>query len=402
MKNHLNNYSASVFTFLGLVNLSLFSCDTTQPQENVSLNEKEIIAAMAQKYKAFTDTVTHYAAVPRTYENGALKMASRQDWTRGFFPGSLWYLYKLTGDPSLMEDATEYSLALDDIADFKGTHDLGFMIYCSAGNGYPLTEDERLYDIMLRGANALKTRYHEKIKLIRSWDFGQDKGWQFPVIIDNMMNLEFLCWATKATGDSSYYQIAVDHAKTTLKNHFREDNSSFHVVDYDTTTYHPRWKGTHQGYNGQSAWSRGQAWGLYGYTMMYRETKQDEFLQQARKIAGYILNHENMPADLVPYYDYDDPKIPNVPKDVSAAAITASALIELDQYLPGNSYRQKAREILKNLGTKYVSRSPGHPFFLGHSVGSMPHNGEINVPLNYADYYFLEALLRLMNQKTDV
>ena len=398
MKKYLTVYLTRILAFSGLLNLPLSSCNTSQPQENVTINMEDVVTATAKKYKAFTDTVSHYDAVPRTYENGELKMVSRRDWTRGFFPGSLWYLYKLTGDASFTKDAMEYSLALDDIADFKGTHDLGFMIYCSAGNGYHLTKDERLYDIMLRGANALKTRYHEKIKLIRSWDFGQDRGWQFPVIIDNMMNLEFLFWATKATGDSSYYQIAVDHAKTTLENHFREDNSSFHVVDYDTATHRARWKGTHQGYNAQSAWSRGQAWGLYGYTMMYRETKDRKFLEQAGKIAGYILNHKNTPADLVLYYDYDDPGIPNVPRDVSAAAITASALIELDEYLPGNNYKQKAQVILKNLGANYVSTSQKHPFFLDHSVGSMPHDSEIDVPLNYADYYFLEAMTRLENR----
>jgi rhamnogalacturonyl hydrolase YesR len=249
--------------------------------------------------------------------------------------------------------------------------------------------------VIIESAKTLSTRFNPKAGVIKSWD--NRTKWAYPVIIDNMMNLELLFAATQLTGDSSFYKIAVSHANTTMKNHYRVDNSSYHVVDYDTATGKVIQKTTHQGYANESAWSRGQAWGLYGYTMCYRFTKDKRYLQQAEKIAAYMTGHKNYPKDFIPYYDYDDPAIPNVPRDASAAAVMASALFELSLYskTKGASYQKIANAIVKNLTNGY--RSPigeNKGFLLIHSTGSKPSNSEVDVPLSYADYYYLEALLR--------
>jgi unsaturated chondroitin disaccharide hydrolase len=259
-----------------------------------------------------------------------------------------------------------------------------------------LTGNEEYHAAMLDAAEALISRFDERVGAIRSWDHNRDK-WQYPVIIDNMMNLEFLFWATKVTGDSTYYKIADAHAETTLANHFREDFSSYHVVDYDTLTGNVVNRHTHQGYAHESAWSRGQAWGLYGYVMCYRETGKVKYLEMAEKIAKLMLEHPNMPEDLVPYWDYDAPEIPNAPRDASAAAIMASAMFELDNYLPGNDrfYKRTANQVLDNLTASYRSDIEGNKgFILDHSTGHLPGKHEVDVPLVYADYYYLEALQR--------
>ena len=244
----------------------------------------------------------------------------------------------------------------------------------------------------------MASRFNPVVGCIRSWDHNGDK-WQYPVIIDNMMNLEFLFWATKVSGDSTFYKIAVTHADNTMKNHFRKDYSSYHVIDYDTITGNVRNKHTHQGYAHESAWARGQAWGLYGYTMCYRETGDRRYLNQAEQIASFIFNHPNLPSDLIPYWDYNDPEIPTSPRDVSAAAITASALYELSTYSDkGGQYRKWADTILKNLTESYrVPLNQMHGFLLRSSTGHKPAGTEIDVPIIYADYYFLEALLRKKN-----
>ena len=272
---------------------------------------------------------------------------------------------------------------------------MGFKIYCSFGNGYRLTKDPHYKEVIIQSAKTLSTRFNAKAGVIRSWDHNKDK-WDYPVIIDNMMNLELLFEATKLTGDSAFYKIAVSHANKTMENHFRADYSSWHVVDYDTATGKVIKKTTHQGYSNESAWARGQAWGLYGYVMCYRETGNKIYLQQAQHIASFILNNPNMPKDLVPYWDFDAPNIPNEPRDASAAAITASALYELSTYVSNNkTYKQSANKIIRSLTNNY--RSPigeNKGFILLHSTGSKPSNSEVDVPISYADYYYLEALLR--------
>ena len=272
------------------------------------------------------------------------------------------------------------------------------MFYCSFGNGLRLSASENYSSILLDAANSLKTRYNSNVGCIRSWDFGL---WEFPVIIDNMMNLELLFWATSYTGDSSYFNIAVSHAKTTIKNHFRTVNSSYHVVDYNKTTGEVISKTTHQGYSDESDWTRGQAWGLYGFTMCFRKTNDTVFLHQAEKIADFYIKHNNMPADNIPYWDLLDPEIQtnpnNVLRDASAAAIATSALFELSQYSEkGESYFTFAKTTLKNLSSiDYLTplESPNN-FLLLKSTGNKPSNSEINTSINYADYYFMESLTR--------
>lgn len=340
---------------------------------------------------------------PRTLENDTLRLVRSRDWTSGFFPGMLWMMYEYTGDRSWMDAAHHYSMNIEQEKFNGGTHDMGFKLFCSFGNGYRLTRDPYYKEVLLQGASTLITRFNPVVGCIRSWDHNTDK-WDFPVIIDNMMNLELLFWATRETRDSTYYRVAVQHAETTLKNHFREDQSSYHVIGYDPQTGEVLQRNTHQGYSHESAWARGQAWGLYGFTMTYRETGDERFLDQAKAIAGFMLEHPNLPADLVPYWDFDAPGQPDIPRDVSAAAVMASALYELSTYCPDlrASYLESADRILNVLSSDYTfNGEQAYPFLLDHSTGSFPHDSEVDVPLIYADYYYLEALLRRMKLSGD-
>jgi unsaturated chondroitin disaccharide hydrolase len=326
--------------------------------------------------------------------DGSLDLVPSRDWTSGFYPGSLWYMYDYTKDLNWADSAAAWTAGLESVKLNTHTHDLGFVLYSSFGNGLRLTDNPAYAPILLQGAQTLIKRFDPEIGSIRSWDF---KPWQYPVIIDNMMNLELLFWATKYSGDSTFYHIAVKHADTTLKNHFRADNSSYHVVDYDTLTNDVLAKKTHQGNADESAWTRGQAWGLYGFTVMYRETGDQKYLDQAIKIAAFYLNHPRMPEDLIPYWDFDAPNIPDEPRDASAAAITASALLELSKYTPSkNGYFKAAEKMLASLSSSAYLAKPGtnNNFILMHSTGHMPKGSEIDVPISYADYYYLEALLR--------
>ena len=334
--------------------------------------------------------------VPRTVgEDGTLVLVKGEDWTSGFFPGVLWYMVELTGEETWRDRAEYYTRKLENQQYNKSDHDIGFRMFCSYGNAFRLTGEEGYIPVLVQSARTLISRFYENVGCIRSWDFNRDI-WQCPVIIDNMMNLELLFWASGQTGDPVFHDIAVSHALTTMKHHFRDDYSSYHVVDYDTITGIPRQKVTHQGYADGSSWARGQAWGLYGFTMTYRYTKDIRFLGQAEGIADYLLGHPNLPEDGIPYWDFDAPGMPDEPRDVSAAAIIASALYELSTYSEKASYyRAEADRILENIWTGY--RSPAGKnsgFILDHSVGSKPAGSEVDVPLIYADYYFLEALVR--------
>lgn len=340
------------------------------------------------------DTANAKLVSPRTYEKGELKLVPSRDWTSGFFPGVLWFLYEYSGDQQWKEAAVHFTAKIEKEQYNTGTHDLGFMIGCSAGNAYRLTSGPEYRKVMIEAARSLSKRFNPVTGVIRSWDHNKDK-WEYPVIIDNMMNLELLFEATRLSGDSSFYKIAVSHANTTLKNHFRPDFSSYHVVDYNPKDGSVRSKVTHQGYSDGSAWARGQAWALYGYTMCYRETRDKKYLRQAEQVANFILRNKNLPADMVPYWDFDDPGIPNVSRDASAAAIISSALYELSTYSKkGKELRSSSDKILRSLTEKYTSK-PGENagFILAHSTGHKPANSEIDVPLVYADYYYLEALL---------
>jgi hypothetical protein len=340
--------------------------------------------------------------LPRSIDaEGKLVTVGSGGWVSGFVPGTLWYLYQYSKDPKMLEYAKKYTARIEREKYNTRTHDLGFMLYCSFGNGYRLTGDTTYRNIMLTGAESLISRFNPLIGCIRSWDF-RPETWQFPVIVDNMMNLEFLFWATKVSGDQKYKNICISHADVTLKNHFRPDYSSYHVVSYDTTTGEVEKKNTHQGYADETAWARGQAWGFYGYVMMYRETKDPKYLEQSKNIAKYLIHHPNFPADGIPYWDFDAPDIPNALRDASAAAIMASALIELSGYVNANlakEYLNVAETQLRTLSSPayFAEKGTNGNFILKHGVGHMPHNSEIDVPLTYTDYYYIEALLRYKN-----
>jgi unsaturated chondroitin disaccharide hydrolase len=356
--------------------------------------ERQTAVMLQEIPKAATTASDQFS--PRTLHNGGqLRLVASRDWTSGFFPGVLWFLHEYTGKEKWKSQAQAFTEKMEREKTNGGTHDMGFKIYSSYGTGYRLTNDSAYRDIIIEAAKTLTTRFRPITGTIRSWDHSGDK-WAYPVIIDNMMNLELLFAATQLTADSSFYKIAVTHANTSLKNHFRADNSSYHVVEYDTLTGNVVKKNTHQGYAHESAWSRGQAWGLYGYTMCYRFTKDSRYLEQAQKIASFMLNHPNMPKDLVPYWDYNAPGIPNEEKDASAAAVLASGLYELSLYSKdAKYYKNTADKIIESLTNHY--RSPigaNKGFILLHSTGSKPGKSEVDTPLSYADYYYLEALLR--------
>ena len=336
---------------------------------------------------------------PRSIRADTLYLVPSKDWTSGFFPGSLWYMYELTNDQKWLQKAKEYTAPIEVEKANGKTHDMGFKMYNSFGNGYRLTKDSKYRDILIESARTLTTRFNQKIGAIKSWDHHNDV-WNFPVIIDNMMNLELLFWAFKETNDSLYYKVAVSHANTTMKNHFRPDFSSYHVVGYDVNTGKAIQKNTHQGYNDASAWARGQGWGLYSYTMCYRETGKIEYLKFAENIANFILKNKNLPKDLIPYWDFDDPAIPNAPRDASAGALMASAFYELSTYVPKKSklYREVADKMMNSLTTKYSSKPlTNEGFLLTNSTGDHSSMTEINTSIAYADYYYMEALVRQKN-----
>ncbi len=357
-----------------------------QQQTSLMLQEVEKAKASASaKPNAFS---------PRSLNpDSSLNLVTPKDWCSGFFAGNLWYLYEYSGNKKWMEQATAFTTVMESEKTDGGTHDMGFKVYCSVGNAYRLTHNEHYKEVIIEAAKTLSTRFNPVVGCIKSWD--NRKEWKFPVIIDNMMNLELLFEATRLSGDSTFYKIAVAHANTTMKNHFRGDHSSFHVIDYDPETGKVLHKQTLQGYADSSAWARGQAWGLYGYTMCYRETGNKAYLNQAEQIAKFILSNPNLPKDLVPYWDYNDPAIPNVPHDASAAAIMASALYELSTFTHNANYKTIADKIIRSLNSNYQAAPGGAKgFLLLHSTGHKPAKIEIDVPLIYADYYYLEALLR--------
>ncbi|BAV09459.1 Glycosyl Hydrolase Family 88 [Filimonas lacunae] len=335
---------------------------------------------------------------PKTWHSNkqSAETSTSEWWCSGFYPGTLLYLYKATGDTASYNEALLRLQSLEKEQYNTTTHDLGFMMFCSFGNANYVQPREKYKQILINSAKSLASRFNPVTGCIKSWD---SKPGDFLVIIDNMMNLELLFWATHVTGDSSFYQIAVTHANTTMKNHFRHDYSSYHVVNYNAETGAVKEKKTAQGNADSSAWARGQAWGLYGYTVMYRETHDRKYLDQANHIASFILNHPNMPADKIPYWDFNAPGIPYALRDASAASVMASAFLELSKYVPaktGSGYVHTAETMLRGLSSSHYQATGGANggYMIQHCVGHMPNKTEIDVPLTYADYYFVEAMLR--------
>ena len=387
-----------------LIALVLTSCgaskDNDKQEMKALIDENFVFAAKQYQYLMKN---TPKDSLPKTFKDSKNVNSDAYWWCSGFYPGTLLYIYEYTKDPSILAAANQKLTVLEPVKFFTQNHDLGFMMYCSFGNAYRLEKKPEYKEVILQSAKSLASRYRPDAKVIQSWEISEgalrQKGFVGPVIIDNMMNLEMLEWASLNSTDKSFADIARTHSNTTIKNHFRPDYSSYHVLDYDLKTGEVRKKVTAQGYSDESAWSRGQGWALYGYTMMYRFTKDPAYLKQAKGIAQFILNHPNLPADKIPYWDFDVPTIPNALRDVSAGSVFASALLELGQYTNGaekDKYVSAAKTMLKSLSSdKYRAKlGTNGGYLLMHSVGSIPHNNEIDVPLTYADYYFAEALLR--------
>lgn len=403
-----------VFYVLCISVLVLIACsggeDTSIVEQGFTRAEQQL----SNQLKAVPEA-TEY---PRTIgKDGKLKVTRKNDWTEGFYPGCLWYVYEYTNKEDWKKAAIKWTESLEPLKKMTNHHDIGFLMYCSFGNAYRLTGNEAYKDVLVESVRSLCTRFNEKTGCIKSWNYrkswnGKDE-WFYPVIIDNLMNLELLYFATKVTGDSVYAKVANRHAETTAKNQFREDYSNYHVVNYDAETGEVLNQATCQGFSDNSAWARGQAWAIYGYTMAYRETHRQDFLDMAVHTADFWLNHPNLPEDGIPYWDFNagqegyvpdwnyDPEIFKVvPRDASAAAIAASAFLELSGYVTdGKKYSAAAAHILKSLSSPAYLAEPGTNcnFILMHSVGSIPHGEEIDVPLIYADYYYLEALMRYKN-----
>lgn len=392
-----------IFLFLcsSLIAFGLSSCKNKEKKAAEVYSIEENIDFATQQYDLMTQMIEDSGKIlnPKSFVSGKHKFIPPQEWTSGFFPGSLWYLYELTGDEKWETLADKYTQLLDSIQYFTANHDVGFMINCSYGNGLRLSGNKGYEKVIVQTAKSLITRYRPVAGVIQSWNANPKKDWECPVIIDNMMNLELLFNATKLSGDSVFYKIAVSHADKTIKNHYRPDFSTWHVIDYDPVDGTVRQKNTHQGYSDDSAWARGQSWGVYGFVVCYRETKDPKYLHQAEKALEFMANHAHYPEDGVPYWDYDAPDIPNTYRDASAAAILASALYEISIYSTARNYRAWADKIMTTLsGSEYRAKAGENGYFLlMHSVGSLPHNSEVDVPLNYADYYFLEALIRKRN-----
>lgn len=378
--------------------LLVWACTTAREKPMEQVVDEALALSMQQSLLMAEKYASQDSILPRSFVNGEMTTSDSRWWCSGFFPGVLWYLYEYSSDQEILKYARQYTVRVEREKYTTDNHDVGFILCSSFGNGLRLTGDITYREVLLTGAISLATRYNPETGLIRSWDFNRDK-WQYPVIIDNMMNLELLLWAAKTSGDSALRHIAVSHADKTLENHYRPDFSCYHVVSYDTVSRLPHARQTHQGYSDESAWSRGQSWGLYGYTMVFRETGDVRYLEQAKQIASFLINHANMPDDFIPYWDFNAPGIPNEPRDASAAAIMASALIELSQHVDKNQsskYLKVAEKQIRTLASPDYSAALGENgnFILKHSVGSKPHNSEVDVPLTYADYYYTEALIR--------
>lgn len=387
-----------LFSMIGLAlfSLSLSAQEFKTNPKLVKTIQKSYAASTAQ-YKIMSKELSG-DQFPKTFvpKTGKLETSGSGWWCSGFYPGTLLELYNQNKDAALLTEANRMLGLLEKEQYNKTTHDLGFMMYCSFGNALKINPQPGYKEILINSAKSLSTRFDPKVGCIKSWD---SKKNDFLVIIDNMMNLELLFWATRETGDSSYYNIAVTHANTTMKNHFRADYSSYHVINYNPETGAVQKKQTAQGYADESAWARGQAWGLYGYTVMYRETHDRKYLDEAKHIATFILNHPNMPKDKIPYWDFNAPNIPNALRDVSAAAVMASALLELCHYADqkeGKVYFKTAEHMLQSLTAAPYQSLPGSNagFILQHSVGHIPQGTEVDVPLTYADYYYVEAMKR--------
>lgn len=386
--------------------VGLLSCSSAEKTPNLDVN-RQLSYCNIQLNKTLAvigDTVL----VPRNILTGQrdwnLVQVDITEWTVGFWPGILWYDYEVSMQNKMKNHAIHYTELLKPLTTLSAyDHDLGFQLFCSYGNAYRLTGKEEYKQIVLNAADTLATLFNPKVGTILSWPREvEPNNWPHNTIMDNMMNLEMLYWAAKNGGDEKLYDIATKHAETTMKHQFREDGGNYHVAVYDTISGNFIKGVTHQGYAHSTLWARGQAWAIYGYTMVYRETRDKEFLRFAEKVTDLYLSR--LPkGEYVPFWDFDAPNIPNEPRDASAAAIVSSALLELSQIEndknKADEYKAAAINMLIELSSdKYQSGDSASSFLL-HSTGHWPNGSEINASINYADYYYIEALVRYKRMK---
>lgn len=360
----------------------------------------------AAEYKLLVASLPDTTTFPRRTKSATdatLVTVKAGDWTSGFFPGALWYLYQYTADDFFRRNALRWTGNIKTQTKNTGTgHDLGFIFNCSFGNAYRLYGHPGYPAVMLEAGTTLSNRFSTVVGCTKSWNSGSwpsysnNTGkWQFPVIIDNMMNMELLLKMTQFNNDSLYYRQAVKHAATTTLAHIRPDSSTFHVVDFDPLTGNILGRGTRQGFSDASCWSRGQAWGIYGYSMMYKYTNDTAHLNTSKRLLGYYLKHK--PADHIPFWDYQSPDLPDTYRDASAAAITCAALLDLYVSTSDTAYLVYAEQIIDELTTPYYLNTTGTNahLLLKHSTGGT--NGyEADVAQTYADYYFIEALVKYL------
>ena len=387
-----------------LLALTLLGCQSILTARQMHpLQVKEVPAWVANAFtvaqtqsEAMYNEVMKTGLLPRSIQRG---LQPKTDWTAGFFPGTLWYLYTYTGEDTWKTHAEKATALMEGEQNNAFDHDIGFKMYSCFGNGYLLTGNKAYRHIIFRSAKTLTSRYSYKTGLIMSWEPDVKRDWLFPVIIDNMINLELLMEAYKMSGDTTLRHIAVSHADKTMKYHYRKDMSCPHVVDYEPETGAMRKYDWNNGSDdtAHSTWSRGQSWGLYGFTMMYRETGDRKYLQHAEKIADFLLSHPNMPEDMIPYWDYSAPERSKM-RDASAA-VMASALMELSTYSArGKKYFEAGEKQLKSLSSPAYLAKPGthKNFILMHATGNLLRNSELDGALSYADYYYMEGLLRYL------
>ncbi|MCH7397244.1 glycoside hydrolase family 88 protein [Belliella sp. DSM 107340] len=426
----LNN-KISCFFLLGLVFHLSFGCSKKEKEEiqmeesNVDFVDQSFQAAKPLYSNLLKTTSGNFTDYPHAINpDGTIKYLQIDEWTGGFWPGILWYMYEYTEDDQWKQAALEWTHSLEPNQFNTSHHDIGFMMFCSYGNALRFEKKYEYDQILIESAKSLVKRYSPVVGSIQSWNKRKSKGdintWEYPVIMDNMMNLELLFYATEITGDSSFYEVAIQHATQTMKNHIRDDFSTYHVVNYDPKNGDVLHQQTLQGFSDNSTWARGQAWGIYGFTTMYRATQDNQFLETAVGLADFFLEHPKLPEDMIPIWDFnvgedgyhpdwdfDPTKFEEQPRDASAAAITASALLELSTYVDDEQkkkYFDAAEKMLKSLSSEaYLNSGDANPYFLlKHSTGNLPSGNEVDVPLIYADYYFLEALLRYKKMKDNL
>jgi unsaturated chondroitin disaccharide hydrolase len=329
-----------------------------------------------------------------TSSTGNWETTGPSAWTSGFFPGALWLMFERTGDPLWRTRAETWTSPIGGQRTRTDTHDLGFMFMSSYGNGYRQIPNEPYRRILAEAAGSLAKRYDPDVRCVRSWGSNNDTT-KFEVIVDNLMNLELLLWGARNGGSSEWRSMAIDHGlRCGIQDLMRADGSTFHRAIYDPVTGDLKSRGTVQGACDACTWSRGQAWAVYGFTMLYDETGDARFLEAARKTADYFIGH--LPPDKVPYWDFS--KSGSEPRDSSAASIAASGLLELSRHETDatrkQTYLSAARDILASLSSlAYLAENTKYSSILMHGTRNKPA-GSYNTGLIFGDYYMLEAMLR--------